>query len=285
MSYQISDGQQDDRIGTRVGGYRIESLAGVGGMAKVYSATADDGRRVALKIVNQQYSRDEMFRRRFEREARIAQTVCHPHLVPVLDAGQHNGLPYVAQQFIDGNSLDEKIKRDGRIDLPTTLRICAEVAEGLQALSDAGMVHRDVKPANIMLDRSEKAYLTDFGLAKDTQGSVLTAPGQTLGSLHYMAPEQIRGDSVSSSADIYSLGCVVFECLQGRPPFGDRQGMRVLWAHLNDEPADPAGASPEFTQALKAALRKEPAERPTSFVEYVRSLRGSVADSPVCLAG
>jgi serine/threonine protein kinase len=285
MSNRNSDGQADERIGTRVGGYLIESLAGVGGMAKVYSATADDGRRVALKIVKRQFGSDETFRRRFAREARIAQTVRNPHLVPVLDAGEQGGLPYVAQQFIDGNSLDEKIKREGRIDLPTTLRICAEVAEGLQALCEAGMIHRDVKPANIMLDRSEKAYLTDFGLAKDTQGSVLTAPGATLGSLHYMAPEQIRGDPVSSSADIYSLGCVVFECLQARPPFGDRQGMRVLWAQLNDEPPDPVGASPEFAQALKAALRKDPEERPSSFVGYVRSLRESVAGSPVCVAG
>jgi serine/threonine-protein kinase len=117
--------------------------------------------------------------------------------------------------------------------------------------------------------------LTDFGLAKNTQGEVLTLPGHTLGTLNYMAPEQIRGDPVTGAADVYSLGCVAFECLQGRPPFGDRDGMRVLWAHLQEEPPDPTAdveLSPEFVEAMKTALRKEPAERPVSGVAYARSM-------------
>jgi serine/threonine-protein kinase len=138
------------------------------------------------------------------------------------------------------------------------------------------MVHRDVKPANILLDLGGKAYLTDFGLAKDSQGTVLTMPGQALGSMDYMAPEQVRGEPVTGASDIYALGCVVFECLSGRPPFADRQGMRVLWAHLQDEPPDPCAGRTDipsgFTQILMAALRKDPRERPASSVEYVRSL-------------
>ena len=137
---------------------------------------------------------DETFRRRFDREARIAQTVQHPNVVPVLTTGEHDGLPYMAQRFIEGMSLDDKLKRDGPLDVQTAVRVCTDVAAGLEVLLGAGMVHRDVKPANILLDESGRAFITDFGLAKDTQGSLLTLPGQALGSMDYMAPEQdLRG--------------------------------------------------------------------------------------------
>jgi serine/threonine-protein kinase len=183
----------------------------------------------------------------------------------------------LTERFIDGGSLDDKLKRVGRLDIPTTVRICAEVADGLEALWAAGMVHRDVKPGNIMLDVEERAYLTDFGLAKDSQGTVLTLPGQALGSMDYMAPEQIRGEPVSPASDIYALGCVMFECIEGRPPFADRQGMRVLWAHLQDEPGDPGAGRdeipPEFSRALKLALNKDPEQRPKSGSEYVKALQ------------
>jgi serine/threonine protein kinase len=276
MSQQPID-RSDDRIGTRVGDYLINSLVGVGGMGRVYEATAADGSRVALKIVKLDFARDETFRRRFKREVRIAQTVTNPHVVPVLDSGEHEGIPFLAERFIDGASLEQKLGQEGRLDLPTAIGICAQVAEGLRALWAAGMVHRDIKPGNILLDRQGTAYITDFGLAKDTQGSVLTTPGQALGSLDYMAPEQIRGEQVTAAADIYSLGCVMFECLHGRPPFADRQGMRVLWAHLQDEPPDPFegrpdAPPPDFIRALKSALNKQPDDRPSSSVEYARSL-------------
>lgn len=270
----ISD-EASSRIGTQVGAYRVESLLGIGGMGMVYQATAMDGTRVALKIVKEDFARDETFRRRFSREARIAQTVSNPYVVPVLDTGEHGGIPYLAERFVEGGSLEQKLQREGRLDLPTTVRMCAQVAAGLQALWAAGMVHRDVKPGNILLDLAGTAYITDFGLAKDSQGSVLTMPGQALGSMDYMAPEQIRGEQVTAATDIYALGCVVFECVQGRPPFADRPGMRVLWAHLQDEPPDLVGRddiSPAFTQALKTALRKLAADRPSDSVEYARSL-------------
>ena len=276
MNYQATRLADDDRVGTRFGDYRIDALLGVGGMGQVYRATASDGKEVALKVVKEDLARDETFRRRFAREARIAQTVRNPHVVPVLDTGEQDGLPYLTQQLIDGISLDQKLKAEGRLDVATTIGICVQVADGLNALWQAGMVHRDIKPGNILLDRAGTAYITDFGLAKDSQGSVLTMPGQALGSMDYMAPEQIRGEQVTGATDVYSLGCVMFECLQGRPPFADRQGMRVLWAHLQDEPPDPFAERPEissaFTAALKAALRKEPAERPASSVDYARSL-------------
>jgi serine/threonine-protein kinase len=275
MSRQ-KDVQTDSRIGTKIGEYRLDSLIGVGGMGMVYGAVGSDGTRVALKLVKEDYARDQTFRARFNREARIALTIENPHVVPVLDTGEHDGLPYLTERFVEGGSLHDKLVRDGRLDVPTTVQVCTQVAEGLEALWAAGMVHRDIKPGNILLDLNGGAHITDFGLAKDTQGTALTLPGQALGSMDYMAPEQIRGEPVTAATDIYALACVMFECLRGRPPFADRQGMRVLWAHLQDEPPDPCegrGDVPQgFSDALMLGLRKDPAERPTTGSDYARAL-------------
>jgi serine/threonine-protein kinase len=266
----------DPWIGTQIGEYHVDDLLGEGGMGKVYTATGPDGTRVALKLVKGDFARDETFRRRFSREARIAQTVKHPHVVPVVATGEHEGHPYMAQRFIEGRSLDQRLKEDGPLDVPTTIQISSDVASGLEALWAAGMVHRDVKPANILLDGNGTAYITDFGLAKDTQGSLLTLPGQALGSMDYMAPEQIRGEQVGAATDIYALGCVMYECMCGRPPFAEVQGMRILWAHLQDPPPDPRGVRadiPErFSQTLLVALEKDAAKRPQTAGEYARML-------------
>lgn len=266
----------DDLVGRTVGPWRIESLIAVGGMGRVYRARSADGQQAALKLVKPDLAHDSVFRRRFEREASIAQRLSHPHVVPVLDAGEHDGLPYLAQRLITGGSLDDKLERDGVLELDIAIRVCAEVASGLDALHAAGLFHRDVKPANILLDEAETALITDFGLAKDSQGSLLTRPGQTLGSMDYMAPEQVRGEEISAATDVYGLGCVMFECLTGQPPFADRQGMRVLWAHLQDDPPDPAATRPELPpalgRALLRALDKDPANRPPSASEFAESL-------------
>jgi serine/threonine protein kinase len=274
----------DPRVGTEIDGYRIDSLRGEGGMGKVYSAIGPDGGRVALKVVKPDYARDQTFRRRFSREARIAQTVKHPNVVPVLATGEVEGVPYMAQRFIDGLPLDQKLKEEGPLELETALRVCADVAAGLEALWAAGMVHRDVKPANILLDHAETAYITDFGLAKDTQGSLLTLPGQALGSLDYMAPEQIRGESVTAATDVYALGCVMYESLCGKTPFAEVQGMRILWAHLQDQPADPCSRRSDlpraFGQTLLLAMAKDPEQRPQSAGEYARMLAQAAGMSP-----
>jgi serine/threonine protein kinase len=273
----------DGMAGSRLGHYAVEGLLGEGGMGKVYKAIGPDGTRVALKLIKADFARDDRFRRRFNREAKIAQTVKHPNVVPVLDTGEAGGLPFMAQRFIDGEPLDAALKRAKVLDIPTTVRVCADVAAGLEALWAAGIVHRDVKPANILLDESGTAHITDFGLAKDTQGSLLTLPGQALGSMDYMAPEQIRGEPVSAASDIYALGCVMYECVCGRPPFAHMQGMRVLWAHLQDEPPDPASLrgdlSPEFVHALSLALAKDADKRPATAGDYARSLRAAAENS------
>lgn len=266
---------EDPLIYRTIDGYELQSTLGEGGMGKVYRATGPVG-TVALKLIKADYARDETFRRRFHREARIAQTVKHPNVVPVLATGDYKGQPYMIQRFIEGESLDQKVKREGVLELGLAVAICGDVGQGLEALWAAGMVHRDVKPANILLDAEGRAYITDFGLAKDVQGSLLTLPGQALGSMDYMAPEQIRGEEVSAASDIYALGCVMFECLCGRPPFGHVQGMRILWAHLQDEAPDPRtlrpDLSPQFATALLRALEKESANRPATAGEYVRLL-------------
>src|SRR3954469_4813723 len=225
-----------------------------GGMGRVYRAAGPYGEEVALKLLKADLARDNVIRRRFDREARIAQRIVHGHVVPVLDVGEHEGTPYLAQSFVRGGSLAEKIDRLGRLSIADAVTMVSEVAGGLHAIHEVGLVHRDVKPANILLDEQGVCYITHFGLAKDSQGSNLTRPGQAVGSLDYMAPEQIRAEDVGPMTDVYGLGCVMIAALTGNPPFADRSGMGVLWAHLQEAPPDPAAIRPELSAALCAAI-------------------------------
>jgi serine/threonine protein kinase len=266
------DGDRDPLIGTTVGAYAIESLLGVGGMGRVYRALDREGEPVALKLIREDLASDAVFRERFDREARAARRITNAHVVPVLQTGEHEGVPYLSQRFIGGGSLEQKLDRELRLELEVALRICADVADGLDALFAGGLVHRDVKPANVLLELDGSALITDFGLAKDGNATNLTRTGQALGSLDYMAPEQIRAEAVGASTDVYALGCVVFHCLCGAPPFAAAKGMRVLWAQLQDEPSDPCvelpGAPRELGPAILRALEKDPAARPQSAGEY-----------------
>jgi serine/threonine protein kinase len=263
--------------GSMVGPYRVEEMLGEGGMGVVYRALAPDGQTVALKLVKGEIAKDDVFRRRFDREARTAARVGHPNVVPVIDTGEQDGIPWMAQQFITGGSLERRIEHDGPLPLAFVLDICTQVADGLDAMHSHGLIHRDVKPGNILLDEADKAYITDFGLMKDREASVLTRPGQALGSMDYMAPEQIRGEDVTARSDVYSLGCVMCECLSGKPPFADRQGMRILWAHLQEEPPDPLAARDDVpadvSWAILRALEKEPPMRPPTATAYAHMVR------------
>ena len=256
-------------------------MLGVGGMGHVYLATGPDGSQVALKLVKADLARDDTFRRRFDREARIAQRIEHPNVVPVLDQAEHDGIPYLAQRYIHGGNLADRIEKHGQLDLATAVAVCEQVASGLDALHAEGLFHRDIKPANILVDEAGTAYITDFGLAKDSQGSLLTRPGQALGSLDYMAPEQIRSEEITAAADVYGLGCVMFESLCGAPPFADRQGMRVLWAHLQDPPPNPSDRRPELpaqvSSVILLALDKDPAGRPQAAGDFAEQLKAAVA--------
>jgi serine/threonine-protein kinase len=263
--------------GAVVGPYRVVSLLGEGGMGSVYRAVGEDGVDVALKLVKPELASDPVFRKRFDREASAAERVSHPHVVPVLDKGEHEGRPYLAQQFLKGGTLEQLIEKEGPLELTLVVRLCLEIGGGLDALHEAGLVHRDLKPANIMLNGSGSAHITDFGLAKIRDASILTKAGQALGSMDYMAPEQIRADEVSGQSDVYALGCVVFECLSGKPPFADREGMRILWAHLQDDPPDPCAGrddvSEDVSWAVLRALEKEPNQRPPTATAYARMVQ------------
>ena len=279
MNEQQTGASGDSRVGQTVGPYRVESVLGVGGMGHVYLAAGPDDEHVALKVVKADLARDETFRRRFDREAKIAQRIEHPNVVPVLATGEHEGVPFLAQRYIHGGNLADRIEKSSQLDLATAVGVCEQVAAGLDALHAEGLFHRDVKPANILVDEAGTAYITDFGLAKDSQGSLLTRPGQALGSLDYMAPEQIRSEEISAAADVYGLGCVMFESLCGAPPFADRQGMRVLWAHLQDPPPSPSDRRSdlpaEVSTVILKALEKDPGGRQQSAGEFARELRSA----------
>ncbi len=265
--------------GDLVGPYRIEGLLGEGGMGLVYRARDADGNEVALKLIRSKLASDDRFRRRFQREAVSASRVEHKNVVPILGQGEHDGIPYLAQRFISGGTLGDRLV-GGALPVDQTIRVLKHTASGLEAVHSMGVIHRDVKPANILIDEAGTAYITDFGLAKQHDASVLTMPGQAVGSLDYMAPEQIRGEDVQATTDVYALGCVAIECLTGTPPFGDRKGMQVLWAHLQDEPPDPARTHPDVSEelswAVRKALEKEPGARPPTPVAYARMMQAAV---------
>jgi serine/threonine protein kinase len=264
----------EPRPGDSLGPYRITRVIGRGRMGIVFEGVEDGGVPVAVKVVTTELSQDDVFLRRFRREVKAAQKIEHPNVVPVLDDGVEGGLPYLVQRLIPGGSLADRVAT-GPLPLETAVRLLAAAAAGLDALHQAGLVHRDIKPANILLD-GETPYVSDFGLAKDSQASNLTRPGQALGSLDYMSPEQIRGEDVSPATDIYSLGCVMYEVLTGTPPFGGRPSMRVLFAHLQEAPpdltVDRRDITPPVARAISRALEKEPEDRPSSAAEYVTGI-------------
>ena len=262
----------EPRPGDSLGPYRITRVIGRGRMGIVFEGTADGEDPVALKVVTTELSQDEVFLRRFRREVEAAQRITHPNVVPVLAHGEEGGLPYLVQRLIPGGSLADRIAVRGRLELPYAVELLAGAAGGIDALHASGLVHRDIKPANILLE-GDTPYVSDFGLAKDSQASNLTRPGQALGSLDYMSPEQIRGEDVSPATDVYALGCVMWECLTGAPPFGGRPSMRVLFAHLQEQPPDLSAMRPEISpataRAVTRAMEKEPEDRPDGAAAYV----------------
>jgi serine/threonine-protein kinase len=247
-------------------------------MGIVFRADRATGGVAALKILRRELSGDETFRRRFEREGRIAAQLDHPHLVEVVDAGEANGLQYLASRFVDGETLADRLRRDGPLPRSELVRLAAELGTGLDTLHEAGLVHRDVKPSNVMLG-ADGAALTDFGLARGLADSVLTAPGRVVGTLDYLAPEVIRGETAGPAADIYALGCLLYECVCGRPPFGSKPFAEAAAAHLSEEPLDPCQTRddlpPAFWDALRHGLAKDPADRPPTATAYALMIRVS----------
>lgn len=262
-------------VGSTIGPYRIEGLLGFGASAIVFRGIRDDGEVVALKIFRADLSDDPAFRRRFEHEVRSATEVEHRHLVPVLDSGVARGRLYLAMRY-GGVSLGERLAAEGALPVGDAIRIVSHTAAGLDALHRRGLVHRDVKPSNILIDDRGVASVGDFGLAKGESYTALTRMGQVIGTIDYLAPELVKGESATPGSDIYALGCVTYECLTGRPPFASRSVLQVGTAHLTEGPTNPRELRPELSRALAdgilLALAKEPESRPPSAVAYAHML-------------
>ena len=275
-------------------GHRIEAVAGRGGMGVVYRAThlALD-HVVALKVISPELAQDERFRRRFAEESRIAVSIRHPNVVPIHHAGEEDGLLFVTMDLIEGPDLRAVLRATGRLDAEHAARIVAEVAAALDAAHARGLVHRDVKPANVLIEgegEAERVYLTDFGLARQVEAtSGVTATGAFVGTLDYVAPEQIRGDQVDARADVYALGCVLFELLTGNPPFASREDrVSKMYAHLEEEPPRLVLYRPDLPAELDAvvarALAKDPDERYPSAGDFARAVSAALAGEPTRVA-
>ena len=250
-------------------------------MGVVYlAAQSFPERKVALKILSADLAHDPSFRGRFIRESNAAAAIEHPNIVPVHAAGEDGGRLYLAMRYVEGTDLRSTLARDGALSPARAARICAQVADALEAAHEQGLVHRDVKPGNVLLDSHEHAYLSDFGLIKPTQtGTEFTKTGQFMGSLEYVAPEQIRGDAIDGRADIYSLGCVLFECLTGRAPFHRENEVATLYAHLEEPAPNPRDARSDVPSSLAAVVERSMAKRPedrfASASEMGAAIRGT----------
>jgi YVTN family beta-propeller protein len=262
--------------GTVLGVYEVQARIGRGGMGEVYLARDTRlGRPVALKVLPERFAQDERFRERLLRESRLAAGLDHPNVVPVYDAGEADGRLFIAMRYVDGADLKALLRANGPLEPERAAGIAGQLAEALDAAHRRGLVHRDVKPSNVLLDHQgdrDHAYLADFGLTRSSQADG-PADGQLMGTVDYVAPEQIRGDELDGRADQYALGCLLFECLTGSLPFRQSSDVAAIFAHL-EEPAPAAserrdGLPSSIDPVLARAMAKEPAERYDSCRELV----------------
>jgi serine/threonine-protein kinase len=278
----MADTSDDSRLGTVIAGYRIEERIGRGGMGVVYRAQhLNLQRRAAIKIIAPDLAESEGFRERFTREARIAAALQHPNIVTVYDAGEVDGLLYLAMQHIQGEDLAAILRRDRRLRPYRAIDVCRQVASALDAAHAMGLIHRDVKPANVLIE-GRNAFLTDFGLTKRIEGThaQLTRAGDMVGTIHYVAPEQIEGRRVSARSDVYSLGCLLYHCLSGQVPFALETDVAVIYAHLSEEPPKLSELRPELPEGLDAvvakALDKSPDRRFPSCGDMISAARAVI---------
>jgi non-specific serine/threonine protein kinase len=281
------------RIGAEFAGYRVEALVARGGMAAVYRAHhLRLDRTVALKIIALELAQDDRFRERFLRESRVAAGIDHQNIVPVYDAGEAEGLLYIAMRYVDDTDLRDLLRADAPLEVDRAIAIASQAASALAAAHRRDLVHRDVKPGNILLIRRsspealDHVYLSDFGLAKHSSSvSGLTKTGQFVGTVSYTAPEQVEGKPVDARTDVYALGCVLFECLTGRPPFKKEEDVAVIMAHLREEAPLVtdlrADCPPPLARVVAKALAKPPEERFQSCDEMVVALRAAGSGRPV----
>ncbi len=270
-------------IGREILGYSVESLVGRGGMGVVYRAyDLRLKRSVALKLVAPERSQDDEFRTRFLAETELATSLEHPNVVPIYDAGEVDGQLYLAMRYVEGSDLKALLARDGTLEPARAVAIAGQVAAALDAAHEHGLVHRDVKPSNVLLDANEHVYLTDFGLARRLGDESPGDAGLSLGTPAYASPEQAVGGDVDGRADVYGLGCLLYECLSGTVPFPRASELAVLFAHLH-EPPPPIAAYPQLDPVLATALAKDRDDRYQSCGELVDAAREALGLRDVVL--
>ena len=281
-------------VPARLGMYQLGATLGQGGMAQVYRGTDTVlGRVVAIKVLAPQYAKDQAFVERFRREAQAAARLNHPGVVSVYDTGSDQGIHYIVMEYVDGRTLHEVLRSEGRLQPERAAEVLAQVAEALSFAHHAGIVHRDVKPANIMIGRGGEVKVMDFGIARAVASTAtLTATATVLGTASYLSPEQAQGEAVDHRSDIYSLGVVAYECLVGEPPFVADTPVAVAYKHVREDPVLPTALVPEVGEDLQAvvmkALAKNPANRYATAEEMKEDLervrRGEPVDATPVLA-
>jgi serine/threonine-protein kinase len=271
-----------------LGDYRIEGIVGVGRMGVVYLAIDRiTGRAVALKVLREDVSIDPVYRARFRREGELLAGLAHPHIIPIHGTGEVDGELYIATRLVS-TTLRNLIVA-GTISVDVAMTVLSRVASALDVAHAHGVVHRDVKPANVLMDPGPEVYLADFGLARDLDGEALTAPGQVLGTIDYMAPELLDGERVGPATDIYGLACLAVETLTGTVPFLRDTDAATMYAHIADPPPSVRARRPELPRALDAVLAtgmsKEPGDRQSSAGALVAEMLEALGRPvPACLA-
>jgi serine/threonine protein kinase len=248
-----------------LGDYRIEGIVGVGRTGVVYLATdSRTGRAVALKVLREDVSIDPIYRERFRREGALLAALRHPHIIPIYGMGEIDGDLYIATRLVSGTL--KNLILAGPLSVEVAMRIITAVGDAVEAAHMAGIVHRDVKPANVLLDPGPQVFLGDFGLARDPDAATLTLPGQVIGTLDYMAPEHLEAEGVGTPADIYALTCLAVETLTGEVPFPRGTDAAVMYAHVIEEPPSVSARRPDLPAALDeviaAGMAKDPDDRP-----------------------
>src|SRR5450755_1431865 len=243
-------------LGTTLNGrYRLEARIGSGGMSTVYRATdVTLERQVAIKLMNREVATDSDQLERFRREARAVAQLSHPHIVGVIDAGEDDGRPYIVLEYVEGETLKERIRRNGRLPIPEAVAYAIEIARALGAAHARQIVHRDVKPQNVLIDEEGSAKVTDFGIARTLEEDGLTVDGRVLGTTDYVSPEQALGQHVTGQSDLYSLGIVLYEMLTGEVPFKGENQIAVAMKHVREQIPDVQTSRPEVSAALAAVI-------------------------------
>lgn len=270
-------------IGRRLGDYTIEAVVGRGGMATVYRARDQRlGRAVALKVLAPQLAHDDRFRDRFVRESRMVASIDHPNIIPIYEAGERDDLLFIAMRYVEGSDMRKLVQSEGPMPVGRANPLFAQIASALDAAHAHGLVHRDVKPANILVTTSDHVYLTDFGLTKSSAAEAgLTSHGHFMGTPRYVAPEQIRGLPVDGRSDLYAFACVVYEALAGQPPFQRDTELALLYAHVSHDPPPLTPYRPDLPHAVNAvvtrALAKTPGDRFPTCQAFVSALRDAIS--------